>query len=71
MKCNSKNSFWQKKPTFTLGEELLGHLTFKTNEFYQQTEEIDAENSQDMLKVAKAGELYFRCQVRQKTEDDK
>ncbi|MFJ1408520.1 hypothetical protein [Capnocytophaga canimorsus] len=60
-----------KKPTFTLGEELLGHLTFKTNEFYQQTEEIDAENSQDMLKVAKAGELYFRCQVRQKTEDDK
>ena len=62
----------KSKPTFMLGENMEGYLTFETNPYYRTSnymakEIYDAEN---MDKLKMAGALYFKCKVREVTEYD-
>ena len=63
------------KPTFTLGENILGYLTFKTKKYYRKSDykRIGAEDDNSgkyMDKLNMMGSLYFKCKVRKKTIGD-
>lgn len=62
-------------PTFTLNENILGYLTFKTKNYYRTSEyesglAKDVYNGKSMDKLNMAGSLYFKCKVRKKTIGD-
>ena len=65
----------ENKPTFTLDENILGYLTFKTKKYYRKsdykrigTEDDSIGKSMDKLNMM--GSLYFKCKVRKKTIGD-
>lgn len=65
----------ENKPSFLIGETILGYLTFKTKNYYRTNEyesNIARDNYSDeiMDKLNMTGSLYFKCKVRKKTHGD-
>ena len=62
-------------PNFTVGEDLVGYLSFKTESYYRlkeyqsiNSEKISSGTEIDQLYMA--GNLYFKCNVKEKTRVD-
>ncbi len=53
-----------KKPSFTIGQQLTGYLTYTTNSYYQKTSGNNFDN------IFVSGKLYFTCKTRQRTPYD-
>lgn len=65
----------ENKPTFSVGENILGYLTFKTKNYYRTSEyksgvSKDVYNGKIMDKLNITGSIYFMCKVRKKTFTD-
>jgi len=65
----------ENKPTFSVGEDILGYLTFKTKNYYRTSYHEsglrkDSYSGEIMDKLNMKGSLYFKCKVRKKTIGD-
>lgn len=65
----------ENKPNFSVGENILGYLTFKTKNYYRASDYEsglgkDVYNDKNMDRLNMKGSLYFKCKVRQKTIGD-
>lgn len=54
----------QDKPTFTIGQQIMGLLTFTTNNYYEKT----PPNSLNTIFLS--GKIYFTCKTREETSFD-
>ncbi|MFV0539856.1 MAG: hypothetical protein ACK5MZ_01280 [Aestuariibaculum sp.] len=63
-------------PTFTIGEEILGHLTFKTEDYYRVNDYESGMakyvySDSNMDKINLTGTIYFTCRLREKSISDR
>lgn len=69
---NLQELILEKAPAFLLGEEVTGYMKFKTDNYFRSSE-YKSYMASDMYSDARMdtlymkGELYFKCQLRQKT----
>ncbi|MBN8837071.1 MAG: hypothetical protein J0I09_07420 [Sphingobacteriia bacterium] len=71
VKNDFQNLIINTKPNYTVGQNITGYLSFKTNNYYSPSDKAnyDIEDkyiSKNMDKLYLKGSLYFKCTVRKK-----